>query len=90
MFEGGFSGVAEPEAAHDHIQLLFREGFLGSGQTEMGQGNLHFREEGGHEVLAIENDLDDIQTFESKNRPAAQNQLAQRRVTIVEFFVEWR
>jgi len=81
MIERGERGVPQPKATDDDIQL----GSLHGRQSQIGERDFDLMEEARHEECIAQFHLEDFQSIEGVDSPAAQDQLAERGLAVVEF-----
>lgn len=78
--QGGHGGVAKTEAADDDVERAETVG-----EAEIGEGDLDFVEEAGHEEFVAEFDLEDFEIVEDADAPTAQGQVAHVGGAEIEF-----
>ena len=86
QFQRRAGGVAQPQTADHHVQ----PGFSGEvprrrRQPEPRQRLLHLGEEAAHQVGVAEDDLVHLEVVEGQDAAAAEDQLAERGLAVVEF-----
>ncbi len=81
MFERGYCGVTQTEATDNDIQLRR----LQCCQSQICERDFDLMEEARHEECIAKFHLEDFQSIERPDSPAAQDQFAKRGLAVVEF-----
>lgn len=82
VFECGGGGVAEAEPADDHIPCTRIERV----EAEIGEGDFHLMEHTGHQKRFAKFDLKDFKVVQRRHKAAAQRQISQGGLLIIQFF----